>query len=179
MVWDILFWVGIALIILVGIFVAIIVAGSLMPRYHQVSRAIDIQQAPDIVWQAITNFASVPSWHKEVIKVEKLDDRDGHEVWRETYKGDYPLTLETTECVPPRRLVRHIADVGGPFTGRWEFDLAPTEEGSRLTITEHGDIANPFFRFMARLFMNPATYLEMYLEALAAKYGQEPAIQKL
>ena len=37
----------------------------------------------------------------------------------------------------------------------------------------HGDR-----RFMARLFMNPALYLEMYLQALVKKFGEEAAVQQ-
>jgi hypothetical protein len=169
---NVLFWIGITLAILVGILLLIAVIGAFLPRYHQVSRTTELRQTPDVVWQTITDYANIPAWHREIVKVEKLPDRDGHEVWRETYKGSYPITMETTEAAAPSRLVRHITDEKGPFTGRWEFALAEMEGGCRITITEHGDIANPFFRFMARLFMNPATYLEMYLNALAQKFGE-------
>jgi hypothetical protein len=173
MVWDVLFWAGVAVAILVAIFAIIMVIGVFLPRYHRVRREIDIQQTEDVVWRTITDYASIPSWHKEVVKVERLDERNGHEVWRETYLGNYPITLETTVAEAPHRLVRYIADERGPFTGRWEFDVTSTAAGCHVAITEFGDIANPFFRFMARLFMNPATYLEMYLIALAARFGEE------
>ena len=67
------------------------------------------------------------------------------------------------------RLVPTFA-LKGPFRGRWEFDIVPREHGSTITITEHGEIPNPFFRFMARMFMDPAMYLELYLKALAKKF---------
>jgi uncharacterized protein YndB with AHSA1/START domain len=161
-----------------GVLLLLTIIGAFLPRYHQVSRSVEIKQTPEILWQTITDYAHVPDWHREIVTVEKLPDRAGREVWRETYKGNYPITLETGATEPPRRLVRHIADEKGPFAGRWEFDLAPTAAGCRVTITEHGDIANPFFRFMARLFMNPATYLDMYLEALAEKFNQEAEIEQ-
>jgi hypothetical protein len=175
-IWNVLYWVGIALAVLVGILVLICAIGILLPRYHQVRRRVEIKQTPETVWQTLTDFAAVPGWHAQILKVERMDDRDGHEVWRETLQGEYTMTMETTEATPPRRLVRHIADEKGPFAGRWEFDLTPTTDGCRVTITEFGDIANPFFRCMARLLMNPALYLEMYLAALAKKFGEEPAI---
>jgi hypothetical protein len=164
--------------VLAGVFALILLVGSFLPRAHCVARALPTRQSPAALWQAISNIAGVPDWHPEVLRVERLPDRNGREVWRETYKGNYPLQLETVEATPPRRLVRSIADEKGPFHGRWEFEIAPTGDGSRLTITEHGEIPNPFFRFMARLFMNPAVYLEMYLKALAAKFGEAAALER-
>ncbi len=172
MLLSILFWAGVTLGIVAGVLLLIAIIGAFLPRYHKVSRAVEIKQTPDIIWHTITDYAHEPDWHPEIINVEKRDDHEGHEVWRETYKGNYAVTMETTEADPPRRLVRHIADDKGPFSGRWEYDLAPTDQGCRVTITEHGDIANPFFRCLARLFMNSATYLDMYLAALARKYGE-------
>jgi uncharacterized protein YndB with AHSA1/START domain len=171
---DILIWMLIALGVLAGVLALLALAGCFLPSTHIVARTLPTKQTPEVLWQALTDYAAVPSWHPEVQRVERLPDRNGREVWRETYKGNYPLQLETVEAEAPRRLVRAIADEQGPFQGRWEFEISPQETGSRLRITEVGVIRNPFFRLMAWLFMNPAVYLEMYLRALAAKFG-EPA----
>jgi uncharacterized protein YndB with AHSA1/START domain len=176
---DVLYWVLIALAILAGIFVLIVLVGSFLSRRHVAARALKTAKSPEEVWQIITDFPTVPTWHKDIKTVERLPDRNGHPVWRETYKGNYPIQLETTEADPPRRLVRTIADEKGPFSGRWEFDLAAADGGCRLTITERGEVSNPFFRFMARLLMDPALYLEMYLRALAARLGEQPVIERV
>jgi uncharacterized protein YndB with AHSA1/START domain len=175
---DVVLWVGVALGTLMGLFLIILVAGSFMPRSHTVSRGVDLRQSQQAVWEAITDFANVANWHPEVVQVERLDDKNGHPVWKETYKGNYSIVLETTEEVKMKKLVRTIADVSGPFSGRWELEIEATETGSHLRITEYGEIPNPFFRFMARLFMNPALYMEMYLKALAKKFGEEPVLQE-
>ncbi len=175
--YDILYWVGIGLSIVLAILVIIMIAGSFMPRNHKVSRSITLKQSQQAVWDTITDYAKIPEWHKEVVQTEQLEDRNGHPVWKETYKGNYSILLETTEEVKMKKLVRTIADVDGPFSGRWEFDMASSEDGCQLTITEYGAIPNPFFRFMARLFMNPAFYLEMYLQALAKKFQEEVVVQ--
>jgi hypothetical protein len=174
---DIIFWVLIGFGVLLGLMGLMFVAGLFVARTHTVARALKLKQSPEAVWQVISDFSGQPGWHALVVKVARLDDKDGHEVWRETYQGNYPLKLETLESQPPRRLVRSIQDEKGPFQGRWEYDITPLEAGSQLTITEHGDIANPFFRFMARMFLDPAKYLEMYLKALAAKFGEPAAVE--
>jgi len=174
---EILDWVLIAACVLATFIVAILLIGSFLPRAHVVSRSVQTGKPPTAVWRIITDYQNVPTWHAQVLRVERLPDRNGHEVWRETYKGGYPIQLETVEAVAPQRLVRSIADEKGPFSGRWEFAIAAAEPGSRVTITEYGVIPNPFFRFLARLFMNPAAYLERYLKALAGKLGEPARIE--
>ena len=105
--------------------------------------------------------------------MEKQPDKNGHEVWKETYQGDFGLFLETTEATPPTRLIRTIADDQGPSPAAGSFRSAADDGGCRLTITEFGEVRNPFFRFMFRLFMKPAVYVEMYLVVLlATKFGE-------
>jgi uncharacterized protein YndB with AHSA1/START domain len=170
---DILWWILIAVGIVVGALALIALYGLTLPRAHHVARTIALKQTPEAVWQTITDFPNVPSWNPNLAKIEKMPDLNGHEVWREDYKNGYGLTLETTEATPPTKLVRAIADVGGPFTGRWEFALTPAEGGCRITITEFGEVANPYFRVMAKLFMKPEAHIELYLAALAAKFGEQ------
>src|SRR5688572_29953791 len=120
---DFAFWILISVGIVVGALLAIFVVGLFLPSSHHVARSLTLKQTPDAVWQVITDFANVPRWHPEVIKVERVADKNGREVWKETYRGNYGLILATTECTPPTRLVRSITDESGPFTGRWEFAL--------------------------------------------------------
>ena len=170
---DLLIWIAISLGMLLGIFAIIIIAGCFMPRSHTIGRRIVLQQSPEAVWETITNYAEFPNWHPSMIKTEQLEDREGNPVWKETYKGNYPIILETTEIVECKKQVRTIADEDGPFSGRWVYELSAKENGCELSITEYGEIPNPFFRFMARVFMNPAIYLEDYLTALSKKFGED------
>jgi len=175
---DILDYARSAVRVLAGTLILITVIGLFLPKAHQVARSTSLKAAPEAIWRVITDFAKVPAWHAGVEKVERLPDSNGHEVWRETFAGGYLMRLETLEVIAPRRLVRAITDETGPFSGRWEFDIAAAETGSRVTLTEYGEIANPFFRFMARLFMNPAMYVEIYLQALAGKFNEPAAVAK-
>jgi uncharacterized protein YndB with AHSA1/START domain len=177
MLLDIIFWIGIAVGVLVGLILLIALAGFFFAKSHVVSRSLPLQQTPDTVWQAVSDFANVPSWWGMVTKAEQ-PNKEEPDVWRETYAGNYGILLRTTESTPPKRLVRTIADEKGPFRGRWEYDISPREQGSTITITEHGEIPNPFFRFMARMFMDPALYLELYLKALATKFNEPAALEK-
>jgi carbon monoxide dehydrogenase subunit G len=174
----ILYWILGILGGLVLLGVTLHLIGTRLPAGHVIGRSLRVDQTPEAVWQVIRDFAAVPTWHPHVKKAERLPDENGLEVWQEHHKGSgAPMRLETRESTPPTRLVRAIDDGQQFFRGRWEFDLVPDGAGSRLTITEHGEILKPIARSMARLFFNPATYIDLYLKALARKFNQEPAIQ--
>ena len=175
---TILYWVlGIVGgIVVLGVLLHVV--GSFMPAKHVIARSLTIRKSPEAVWGVITDFAATPTWHAHVKKAQRLPDEGGREVWQEYHKGvGTPMRLETTEYAPPSRLVRTIDDGQQFFRGRWEFDLAPEGAGTRLTITEHGEILKAMVRPMARLFFNPAMYIDNYLKALARKFNEEPAVE--
>ena len=146
--------------------------GNRMPLGLTVARCVELRQPPQAVWDVVRDFASVPTWNFLVVGVERLSDRNGHEVWQEKNTGGPALQLEVVEDAPPTRLVRSIVSTNASFTGRWEFAIAPADAGTRVTIVEHSEIPNPYFRFIFRTFMNPAVHLENYLRALAKKFGE-------
>ena len=84
-------------------------------------------------------------------------------------------------CVTPRpdylQRLRQIADVNGPFSGRWEYDIAETNGGgSTVKITEYGTVRNPFFRFMSKYVIGQTGEIDKYLNALAKALKEEPKI---
>jgi uncharacterized protein YndB with AHSA1/START domain len=151
--------------------------GLSIPRRHVATRTLRTRQPPEVVWRAITDFEGQPLWRKDVKAVERLPDHEGREVWRELYNEGSPITLETIERVEPRRLVRNIADEGSPFSGRWEYDIKPDGTGSRLVITERGEVPNPLFRFISRFLIGHTYFMERFQRDLAARFGEEAAIE--
>jgi uncharacterized protein YndB with AHSA1/START domain len=165
-------WILIVVGVSAGLIAMIAIIGFLMPKGHTASRSTIINKSPEVLWQVMTDFAAFPQWRADVKNVEVLPDRDGHKVWREDGKNG-KLTLETIEASPPSRLVLRIADPDLPYGGTWTYELQSTGTGSRLTITEDGEIYNPIFRFMGRVFISPTASIESYLKALGKKYGED------
>jgi hypothetical protein len=64
-----------------------------------------------------------------------------------------------------------IADKGIPFGGSWDYRIIPEGAGSRITITENGEVYNPIFRFVSRYVIGHTATLDKYLSALATKVG--------
>jgi len=163
----------------IGALVAVVaIIGSLLPKGHVARRTAHFAQPPEQVWVAISDFAGQAAWRPELKAVEPAGDRNGKAVWLEVPKSGSPMPLETTEMDAPRRLVRTITDPKLPFGGRWIYDVAPEPGGSRLTITEEGEVYNPIFRFVSHYFMDTAGTIEGYLTALSAKFAEPPRIDK-
>jgi hypothetical protein len=165
MLWLWLALGALALLALLG--GALWIAGSRLSAEHIVSRAVDLPLRPPDVWAIVTDYAAATQWVPHLQRTEMLPQRPGRDVWREHDRGGPAIELETVEATAPHRLVRSIVDERGVFRGRWEYEIADAGEGSRLTITEYGTIANPIIRYLARRWMDPAQYLQRYLQALA------------
>jgi hypothetical protein len=71
----------------------------------------------------------------------------------------------------PTTLVTRITDKSLPFGGRWEYRVAGEGGGSRVRITEHGEVYNPVFRFVSRFIMGHTATASAYLKALGARFG--------
>lgn len=157
----------------IGALIALMaIAGSFMPKSHTATRSAVIGKPPEVLWQVLTDCSSFPQWRPDVKTVEILPDRNGRKTWREDGKNG-KITLETIESSPPTRLILKIADPDLPFGGTWTYQVEPAAAGSKITITENGEIYNPIFRFMGRVFFSQTASIEGYLTSLARKFGEE------
>jgi len=130
---------------------------SWLPVAHTATRSVDISAPAERVWATMTDVAAFPQWRPDVKSVDQLPDQ----TWREHGKHGV-ITYRVTAADPPSRLVVRIADQNLPFGGEWEYHITP----GRVTITEHGEIYNLFFRFMARFVFGYTRTIEAYLWAL-------------
>ena len=143
---------------IVGLIAAAFVIGLFLPRQHAASRTIRLSASPETVWTIINDRAAYPSWRRSVSRVDRRDDRNGHEVWAEINRRGEAMPLEGVESSPPRRLVTRIADDALPFGGTWTWELSPIADGgTELRITEDGFIKPPPFRTVMRLLGYDAT----------------------
>jgi uncharacterized protein YndB with AHSA1/START domain len=164
-------WMLVGVGVLLGLLLIVTLIGAALPENHVATRTLTLPQAPEAVWQVITDYGQQPQWFSEISKAERLPDRNGHAVWRETLSGEMELTMEVIEERPAQRLVRKIVNDDLPFGGQWEYDLKPLARGCQLTVTERGIVRNPFFRFVSRFVIGQHATIETYLRALAQKLG--------
>jgi uncharacterized protein YndB with AHSA1/START domain len=158
------------LAVVVGLGLLVVIVGYLLPVRHVATVSATIPAAPDAVWAVLTDPASYPKWRGDVTSVEMLPADSGHVAWREHGKND-AITFVVEQAEPPRRLVTRIADKGLPFGGSWEYLVTADGTGSRVQITEHGEVYNPVFRFVSRFIMGHSATASAYLKALGARFG--------
>lgn len=155
-----------------GLVILVLAIGALLPKQHVVIRRARFKQSPEVLWQTLTDAQAVPSWHPDVQRVDRLPDRNGHPVWLEVDRHGEGIPFEIVEAVPPRRLVRRIADPKLPFGGSWTVELTPVEGGCEVTLTERGEVYNPIFRFVSRFIMGHKATMDAFLNALGKKFGE-------
>ena len=135
-------WIAISLAGTIGV---IAVIGFRLPVSHHASRSADFAKPPEQVFALIANPQSYQSWW------------DG---------GDVKTAV--IESVPPTKLVTKIVDET-QFGGTWTFEIVAIPSGSRLTITERGEIYNVVLRALARYVFGHAGTMESFLAAARDK----------
>jgi hypothetical protein len=140
-------WMLIGLALIGGVVVIAAVAGALMPREHVASRTLRVRRAPADVWPVITSLAAASS-----------------------------VPVDVVERDPPHKLVSRVKDTERNFGGTWTIVIAPVPDGSTLTITEDGWVANPIFRFMSRAVIGHHATMDGLLKQVAKTFNEEPAL---
>lgn len=171
-------WISLASFLIVLLSVAFLyVKGKSLPLEHKAFAVIQLNNSADEVWDIIIDAERQPEWFRGISRCDRLPARDGCTVWRQSM-GRNSFELVETTVEPPRRLIREIKDLKGPFSGSWEFLLIPVPSKDsahraavKIRITERGRIANPVARAVLAM-IGEDMYLKKYLKALATKLGQ-------
>ena len=135
-------YIVVSLIAVVGI-VALI--GFFLPVGHEASRSAEFNKPPDVVFALIADPNSYSGW----------------------WSGAQVKTA-VVESVPPKKLVTKIVDET-QFGGTWTWEITPTPNGSRMTITERGEIYNVVFRTLAKYVFGYTGTMDSFLEAAKKK----------
>jgi uncharacterized protein YndB with AHSA1/START domain len=162
--------VAVLLAVVVGLGLIVVVVGYLLPVKHVATVTALVPATPEQVWETLTDVAAYPKWRGDVTSVEMLPADSGRVAWREQGRSD-AISYAIEQADAPRRLVTRITDRSLPFGGTWEYVLTPGGAGSRVQITEHGEVYNPMFRFVSRFIMGHTATASAYLKALGARFG--------
>ena len=131
-----------------GVLVAGIAAvGSMLPRNHRASRTLRVKRSPAEVWPALLQATKASSTPVDVI-----------------------------ESSPPSRLVTRVTEAEKNFGGTWTIVISARPDGSDVTITEDGWVANPIFRFVSRFVMGHHATMDGVLTQVGTALDEEPAL---
>lgn len=160
----------VAIVAIVGV---VAFLGSRLPVGHVASRSVVINAPTDIVFHTMTDFMSAPTWRSGLKSVVvSTDSATGHQRIVEDSKTG-KMTMEIEQLVPPTRFVTRIVDEGLPYGGAWAHALEAQGNATKVTITEHGEVYNPVFRFISKYIIGHTGTMDAYLTSLGRKFGTE------
>lgn len=171
-----MFWILLLMGLIVSLIVAMLVGGMVTPRKHVTSRVMQLQAAPERVWEKISNVAEYAEWRDDVMSVDARTDGNGVLTWTEI--GGKSLSYAAVTNEPPHRFTSRITDEDLGYSGEWQFVLTPSGTGTRLVITEHGEVPNPVMRFIGSL-IGHAGSIERYMRHLALSLGERASPEPL
>jgi len=160
----------IAIGVLVILLLCVVLVGWMLPKHHHVAVQRAYVATPAALFSLISAVQAYPTWRSGLTQVEVLPEEGGHLRWRETTKGNGPISYVMEERVADRKLVARIADTNLPFGGAWTYELTPVGAGTVLAITEDGDVYNPIFRFVSRFVMGHTATIERYLDDVEKRF---------
>lgn len=166
----------ILLAVVVGLVLLALIIGAALPRNHVVSRQVILHRPPSEVYETVRNFSAASSWRPDLERVEMIATGDDHVRFREHGKQG-AVTYDLIEDRPNEKIVTRIADQDLGYSGSWTYTFQSEANGTRLEITEAGEVSNILFRFMSRFVFGQAATIEKYLAALGRKFGQEVSPQ--
>jgi len=150
--------------------------GSQLPKGHSAARSILLKQPPEKVYAVVRDFASAPTWRSDVQRIEVQPQTSGPLHFREEGSNG-TVNYELTEDVPNQRMVTRILDTDLGYSGKWTYVFAAENGGTRVTITEDGEVSNVLFRFMSRYIFGHTATLDGYLSSLAKRFGESATPQ--
>jgi hypothetical protein len=153
--------------------------GTLLPQGHVAARRAHYQHSAESLFAILTDFASAPFWRRSVKSVVLLPAREGKASFREIGSNG-ALTFVVDEQTAPTKLVTRIVD-NAALGGSWTFELLPdaSAPGCQLTITERGEVYNPFFRFIGHFLLSQTATVDSTLIALGHRVGEVTAPESL
>lgn len=157
--------IPLVLLLLVLLVVAI---GALLPKEHVASRSVTLDASLEQVWALVIDHQAFPSWRGDLLRVEARSETSGRRAWLEVGKRNQIPYVADREVLDGDRaeLVTRIDDPALPFGGTWTWAFERAGAQTRLTITEHGFVGPPVFRFMSRFVFGHTASLDAMVQAL-------------
>lgn len=159
--------------VLVLLVLSVVVVGALLPKRHVIARSAVFRASPEKLFALI---AGDQSWRPDVKVCELITGDGGRQFQRETSKHGETVLYELLGARPPLAIQRRIATENLPYGGSWSFVLEPADGGTRVRITEDGEVYNPVFRFVSRFVMGQTATLDAYLKAMGTVTGEDVRI---
>jgi len=115
----------------------------------------------DQVWKRITTVTDFTRWRKDMTSIQIVNDSQWVEV-----AGSMRVPMRMGERDSLKRAVVVIDSIDLPFGGERVYELQPQGNSTQVTITENGEVRQPFFRFVSTFIMGRTATMRKYLSSL-------------
>lgn len=150
--------------------------GSSVPDGHTASGSEVIKADLEDVFAMQADVQKHPEWHDLVAEIRDYKEgEDGTASWTETWKDGSEFGMKRTAYVQNKKIRVEIEDKAEVFNGSWTFDFEEVEGGTRVTITENGNIPNAFIRGMYHLATEPDQTLKEHLQRMKTEAEKRAA----
>ena len=166
----------IILVVVFALIIAMLVIGAVLPKNPVASRQIVLHRSPEEVYQIVRDFSSAPTWRPDLERVEMIATTDNQVRFRE-HGEQGAITYDLIEDRPGEKIVTRIADLDLGYSGTWTYSFTKEAAGTRVQITEAGEVSNILFRFLSRFVFGHTGTIEKYLTALGKKFGEDVSPQ--
>ena len=153
-----------AIAAIIGLISIILVIGAMLPVKHVASKSTNLKASNAQVWGLMTDYKNAANWRTDLVKATAETNDENIEIIYEYENEKSFMAFETLEEIGQQKLVRRIYGKNLPFGGTWTFELQKTDVGTRLTITENGEIHNILFRFVAKFIMGHDATILNYIK---------------
>jgi hypothetical protein len=161
-------WLLIIIIAIVALIAIMYLIGYFMPVQHVSTHSVVLNSNAEKVWTILHDHGQYPSWRSDVKKVEVADATHWTEI-----SSNGTITFEAQISEPLLSFDAHITNKDLPFGGKWTYKLSPNNTGTQLTITEHGEVYNPIFRFMSKYVFGHNATLKKFADDLSKKINSK------
>lgn len=148
----------------------LLISGLLLPPRVVFQQRVVVPHTPETVWTVLTDLDGMPSWRRDLLKVERLPERLGRVRWRET-RINGTRSLERIEFVPPERMVIRMAG-SADSSVRWVYRIRPAPVGAEFVATEERIVHGLVLRVLARISGLGRADLETLCHDLATRLAR-------
>jgi hypothetical protein len=141
--------------------------GTTLPEGHTASGSAIINAEVEEVFGLQADVRKAPEWNGTVAEIRDYkESEDGTASWTEIWADGNEFAMKRTAYVEDKLIRVEIEDKAEVFNGSWTFEFEEVEGGTRVTITEQGNIPNSFVRGMFNLVTEPDATLKEHLARL-------------
>ncbi len=146
------------------------VLGSRLPVQHVAAASVVVKGTPDAVFDVVADVPGHAKWAEGIDAVNVLPDKDGKKAY-EMVMGRNKFALLATVTEKPTQFTMTMDDGRKFFWGDWTYRLTPQGDGTKVVLTETGNVNSAIPRAMMHYLFGKHMYLKKNMNALAKKFG--------